>query len=356
MRPMKRSTQRPNGVLQVLHVRSRKARAASLRPKPGADNAMSRSGAGHGGSGIAYQSQGPKSGFVSVIGAYHRPMGIRRSGVAFLAVVAGVATAAVAEGQGPTHGTTGSDTATSATVTASPPRATPGSPGSANVPTSEFTHPQVRPAKRGRLTSFALTFTLREAPGHQGVSAVDYSVQVTAPLGAAAMCAPAPSPTIESGAVGELEQIALQPPAHGWCRGTYRAAVFLQRGPYCPPPVEGQPPTPCPEFATQELDTGTAGFTVAGGNQSRNARIVGDVNVCNAPGHCMTRTFKVSATDSAGKVVAHTTTYGVDNRYLLRVNAGSYSLLATSSGLKCTGSATTRAHHTVTSDITCLVP
>ena len=41
--------------------------------------------------------------------------------------------------------------------------------------------------------------------------------------------------------------------------------VFLQRGPYCPKPVEGQPPTPCPEFATQELDTGSTSFTVGSG-------------------------------------------------------------------------------------------
>jgi hypothetical protein len=59
-----------------------------------------------------------------------------------------------------------------------------------------------------------------------------------------------------------LKQIKLTPPAHGWCKGTHRVTVFLQRGPYCPPPVQGQPPTPCPEFATQELDTGAAGFKV----------------------------------------------------------------------------------------------
>jgi hypothetical protein len=283
-------------------------------------------------------------------------MGIRRSAVAILAVVAGATAATVAEGQGPVSGTGGSGTATGTTVTTSPPRATPKSPESANVPSNELTHPQVRPAKGGRLTSFTLAFTLREAPGHQGVFAVDYRLQVTAPPGAGASCMPTPPPTIESGAVGELEQIALQPPPQGWCRGTYRATVFLQRGPYCPPPVQGQQPTPCPEFATQELDTGTANFTVVAASPARNARIVGEVKVCNAPGHCLTRAFEVSAIDSTGNVVAKSPTFGTDNRYRLRVLPGHYSLLAASKGLNCTGSATAHSHRTVTSDITCLVP
>ncbi len=170
-------------------------------------------------------------------------MGARRSAIAILAVVVGVATTAVAEGQDPTSGTTGSGNATS----------------------NELTHPRVHPSTGTRLTPFTLAFTLREAPGHQGVFAVDYRVQVVAPPGAPTSCNPNPPPNIESGAVGESEQIALQPPAQGWCSGTYWTTVFLQRGPYCPPPVEGQPPTPCPEFATQDLDTGTAGFTIGPG-------------------------------------------------------------------------------------------
>jgi hypothetical protein len=294
---------------------------------------------------------------VSIIGAYHRPKGIQRGAIVILAALIGGAAAGVAEGQGPTSRTTASDTATGTTVRASSSHSTPGSPESAIVPTNELTHPQVRPAKGGRLTAFVLIFTLREAPGHQGVFATDYRVQVTQPPGStAARCLPTPSPTIESGAANELKQIALQPPAHGWCLGTYRATVFLQRGPYCPPPTEGQLPTPCPELATQDVDTGTSGFTVVDGNQTRNARIVGDVNVCNAPGHCMTRTFNVFAFDSAGEVVAHATTFGEDNRFLLRVTAGIYSLRATSDGLYCTGSAKAHAHQTVTSNITCLVP
>jgi hypothetical protein len=87
-----------------------------------------------------------------------------------------------------------------------------------------------------------------------------------------------------------------------------------------------------------------------------NAHIVGEVLVCNAPGHCLTRVFQVSAINSAGHVTAQTSTSGPDNRYRLRVPAGDYSLLATSNGLRCTGSAVALAHQTVTSNITCLVP
>jgi hypothetical protein len=284
-------------------------------------------------------------------------MRIRRSAIAILAVVGGAAIASVAVGQGQVSGTVASGTATGTTVTASPPGTMPESPESANVPSNERTYPQVRPTKGGRLTSFALTFTLRDAPGHQGVLEVDYRVQVTAPPGAAASCIPNQPPPIERGAVGELEQITLPPPAHGWCGGTYRATVFLQRGPYCPPPVEGQPPTPCPEFATQELDTGTASFTVAGaGSPRRNARIVGEVKVCNAPGRCTTRAFNVSAIDSSRNIVAESSTFGTNNRYRLRVPAGHYSLQATSNGLNCAGSATARRRRAVTANITCLVP
>jgi hypothetical protein len=94
----------------------------------------------------------------------------------------------------------------------------------------------------------------------------------------------------------------------------------------------------------------------AGGEPARNARIVGDVLVCNAPDHCLTRVFEVSAINAGGHVVAHTSTTGRHNHYRLRVSPGEYSLLATSDGLQCTGSAVAVAHHTVTSNITCLVP
>jgi hypothetical protein len=134
--------------------------------------------------------------------------------------------------------------------------------GVTSVPNNERTDPQVRPAFGGKPTVFTLTFTLRDAPGHEGVMAIEYRAQVTAPPGSASFCTAAQPPAIDSGTAGGLERIALAPPAGGWCRGTYIATVFLQRGPYCPAPAEGQPPTPCPEFATQDLDTGSTSFTV----------------------------------------------------------------------------------------------
>ena len=86
-----------------------------------------------------------------------------------------------------------------------------------------------------------------------------------APPGSRSSCTPAQPPAIDSGTAGALERIALMPPAGGWCDGTYLVTVFLQRGPYCPKPAEGQPPTACPEFATQELETGSTSFLVGSG-------------------------------------------------------------------------------------------
>ena len=95
--------------------------------------------------------------------------------------------------------------------------------------------------------------------------ATEYRAQVTAPPGSRTSCTAAQPPAIDGGTAGATERIALTPPAGGWCGGTYVVTVFLQRGPYCPKPVEGQPPTACPEFATQELDTGSTSFTVGSG-------------------------------------------------------------------------------------------
>src|SRR5579862_6826997 len=94
----------------------------------------------------------------------------------------------------------------------------------------------------------------------------------------------------------------------------------------------------------------------AGLRQTPRARIVGEVRVCNVPGHCLTRVFRVSATDSAGRLVAQASTSGPDNRYRLFVPAGHYSLLASSHGLRCTGSAKAVANRAVTANIICLVP
>ena len=169
-------------------------------------------------------------------------MGFRYGVALIFAVVAGAAMAAIAGGQEP-----------------------PAYPGTTTVPSNERTDPQVHPTSGSALTVFTLTFTLRDAPGHEGAMATEYRAQVTAPPGSRSSCMAAQPPAIDSGTAGATERIALPPPAGGWCRGTYLVTVFLQRGPYCPKPVEGQPPTACPEFATQELETGSTSFTVGSG-------------------------------------------------------------------------------------------
>jgi hypothetical protein len=189
---------------------------------------------------------------------------MRATRIAALILVmgAGVATAMVAESQGEATGSDGTGTATATVMSASPTNGTPESSGPPKAPSGERTHPRLQPTIGRRHTRFTLTFTLRDAPGHQGVLAVDYRVQVAPPVGARASCTPAEPPTIDTGTAGAIERVSLTPPAHGWCRGSHRVTVFLERGPYCPPPVVGQTPTPCPEFATQEMDTGEASFTV----------------------------------------------------------------------------------------------
>jgi hypothetical protein len=179
-----------------------------------------------------------------------------------LVMGAGVATAMVAESQVEATGSDGTGTTTVTVTSASPTNSTPESSGPPKAPSGERSHPRLQPTIGRRHTRFTLTFTLRDAPGHQGVLAVDYRVQVAPPVGARASCTPAEPPTIDTGIAGGIERVSLTPPAHGWCRGLHRVTVFLERGPYCPPPVVGQSPTPCPEFATQEMDTGEASFTV----------------------------------------------------------------------------------------------
>ncbi|MDX6590318.1 MAG: hypothetical protein QOI84_1592 [Solirubrobacterales bacterium] len=189
---------------------------------------------------------------------------MRATGIAALILVIGTAVAAatVAEGQGEVTGSAGTGTATTTVVTASPTSGAPESSGPLQAPSGERTHPRLQPTIGRRHTRFTLTFTLRDAPGHQGALAVDYRVHVAPPVGTRASCTPAEPPTIDTGRAGAMEQVPLRPPAQGWCKGSHRVTVFLERAPYCPPPVEGQTPTPCPEFATQELDTGDASFTV----------------------------------------------------------------------------------------------
>jgi hypothetical protein len=131
------------------------------------------------------------------------------------------------------------------------------------APAAEQTHPLVTPSRGRRSTAFTLIFTLREEPGHHGVLAVDYRVSAQAPPNSRARCHPASVPDVVAGHTGTAVRVALSRPPRGWCAGTYAVTVFLQRGPYCPkPPLPGAAPNPCPEFASQDLDTGSAHFRV----------------------------------------------------------------------------------------------
>jgi hypothetical protein len=130
------------------------------------------------------------------------------------------------------------------------------------VTSAQQTHPRVRPGEGGHRTSFTLSFTVRQRLGHVGVLATDYRVQVS-PFGpAGASCWPSQPVAVSSGSPGQVIRLSLHPSPPGWCRRRYTVTVFLQRGPYCPPPAAGQPPPPCPEFTTQELNTGQTHFTV----------------------------------------------------------------------------------------------
>jgi hypothetical protein len=96
---------------------------------------------------------------------------------------------------------------------------------------------------------------------------------------------------------------------------------------------------------------------LAGGvHAAPTAVVTGRVLVCNVPGHCLTRVFRVAAVDRAGRIVAHVSTTGTANVYRLRLAAGRYSLVATSSGLHCRGLVVAVARRTVSANITCLVP
>jgi hypothetical protein len=94
-----------------------------------------------------------------------------------------------------------------------------------------------------------------------------------------------------------------------------------------------------------------------GGRRHPSALLVGEVLVCNAPGHCLQQAFEVSAINRSGAVAGRTSTVGPHNSYRLRVVPGEYSLEAVAEGgLRCKGSADAVAHRTVTANITCLVP
>src|SRR3954454_14560520 len=126
----------------------------------------------------------------------------------------------------------------------------------AQPPPEQRTYPRVAPRRGRGGTSFTAYFTLRSRPGHEGVMETTYRVAVSRAGRSSVRCTPPPPDAVQSGAPGSIARVSLAAPRSGWCRGRYRVTVFLQRGPYCPEPGPGEPPQPCPEFATQDLDTG----------------------------------------------------------------------------------------------------
>jgi len=130
---------------------------------------------------------------------------------------------------------------------------------------ADQTHPAVVPHLGSARTRFTARLTLAAAPGHVGLFATDYRLQVTVPPHASvARCSPAMlPPNIQSGVRGQVVRVRLGTPKRGWCAGRYRLTVLLERGPYCPAPAAGRPPQPCPEFASQDLDVGETSFVVA---------------------------------------------------------------------------------------------
>lgn len=130
------------------------------------------------------------------------------------------------------------------------------------APAADQTHPLVLPRRGQRVTRFATYLTLREQPGHRGVLSTAYRIAVYQPPHTSSRCQPAAPPNVTSGHTATVVRVGLSTPPRGWCAGRYTVTVFLQRGPYCPMPAPGEPPTPCPEFALQDLDVGHAQFIV----------------------------------------------------------------------------------------------
>ena len=138
-------------------------------------------------------------------------------------------------------------------------------PGTTQPPvgsSAQQTHPVVHPKRPTRRSHVSVRVTLSDAPGHEGVVESDYLIQVDQPIGSRAACAATAPPNVTSGTRGTRVSVALPSPRYGWCHGRYTATVFLQRGPYCPTPPAGQPPQPCPEFASRDLQVGRRTFVV----------------------------------------------------------------------------------------------
>lgn len=126
-----------------------------------------------------------------------------------------------------------------------------------SAPPSEQTHPSVRPATGGPGTKFVLRLTVRDALGVHGVVQTDYRVSASG-RGRGCSVGFARSPLL-SGQPGQRVSI---PMGTFPCVARYRGVVVMDRGPYCPRPAAGQPPRPCPEFASQSLVVGRFSFRV----------------------------------------------------------------------------------------------
>ena len=179
-----------------------------------------------------------------------------------LAAVVGSGGAVAVAQSGPGVGSSGTGTvgpATTVTATSTTPAPARSRGGTA----AEQTHPSVLPRTGDAHTRFTASLTLADGPGHSGVLATDYRLQLSAARkNIARRCLPEALTNIDSGSANQVVRIPLVGPAAGWCTGRYTLTVFLRRGPYCPAPAPGQPPPPCPEFATQELAVGDANFVV----------------------------------------------------------------------------------------------
>jgi hypothetical protein len=156
-------------------------------------------------------------------------------------------------------------TATAPTPTIPGPAPSPGPPtGPPTGTPGEQTHPGVVPRRGTPRTRFAVRLTLATTPGHSGVLATDYRLQLRVPARrSVSRCSPPAPANIGAGIAHQVVRIPLVTPAGGWCTGRYTLTVFLQRRPYCPRPPPGRPPTPCPLFAERDLAVGTAHFVVA---------------------------------------------------------------------------------------------
>src|SRR5579884_657198 len=69
----------------------------------------------------------------------------------------------------------------------------------AAVPKNQRTHPHVSPRVGGKQSTFALSFTLRVTPGHQGLMETEYRAEVALPADAPGSCRASQPPPVTSG-------------------------------------------------------------------------------------------------------------------------------------------------------------